>query len=160
MPHDPPKNPLETLLDLRRREEEAALATWGSKVEAQRGAEQEQERLDEGVRAAEERARRARERPLGEERAGDAVARESYLERLAGEIRRANEEAARHRAGALATAIAAARAARARYDEARRGREAVERHLARGEAAAAEAASHRDDDRASEEALAAWLARR
>jgi hypothetical protein len=129
--------PLQTLIELRRREEDDARAAWIAAHGQLAAAETEAARLD--GRAAEARAHldEARRRQVSAVRgpapavsAASADLEARFLGRLRDTAVGAVRSAARYRSGPLAGARAQERTTAAIHDEKRRAREAAERHEA------------------------------
>ncbi len=155
--------PLQSVLDLRRREEDAAAARLADATHARLEAERLDARWLADLDAARQRLGRARSEaaglgPLpsgqGRDRAGPAVVVSASIAGAAGlflERRRQDHEEARarlatFRRGALARARAAEIAAREDHLAARRAREAFEKHAAKHEAAGRAAAARREEE--------------
>ena len=149
---------LQTLLDLKIRAEEAAEAALGVAVTGRVRAEEQQERLDAQVALARQRVADARRRfAEPADRVGDQLSRERFRQRLDGELRGKSDVAREHRLGALAAARAEEQRARAAHLEARREREALEKHKEKEEERARRVGERRAEDAASDLALAAFV---
>jgi colicin import membrane protein len=142
------QTPLQVLRHRRLDEERQAERSLADATAAERRAEVEAARLESAV--GEARAARATARD-GERlagRASDAQGARRYLARLDEQVKAATLALSRHRAGALAAAVAVREAARTAHLSSRRRREVVEKAIARREAAA-----KRDADRRAEAEL-------
>jgi hypothetical protein len=151
---------LRTLQDLRARTEEEAEARLAAAIADRVKAEGRQADLDATAararaQAAEARARLGREAPAPTS-AGEALGRTRYVQRLDDASRRAVEAAERHRAGPVAGARRGEEAARQGQLDARRDRQALERHAERLAAAARREGERRTDDAAGDLALATF----
>ncbi len=147
---------LQTLLDLKLRAEEDAERAMATAMAERAKVEARQAQLEAEVTRARERvaeARRAAADPVAV--AGDGLARERFRERLAEQVKICLETARVHRAGPLAAAIAAEDAARQTHLEARREREALEKHKEKEAARERQIAERRSEDAASDLAIAA-----
>jgi hypothetical protein len=155
--------PLQSVLELRRREEDAAAARLADATHARLEAEQLDARWVADLAAAKQHLERARSEAAGlghlpsghgRDRAGQAFVVPASTAAAAGlfvERRRQDHEGARarlatFRRGALARARAAEIAARDEHLTARRAREAFEKHAAKHEAAGRVAAARREDE--------------
>ena len=139
-----------TLLDLRVAGERQAERALGGATAARRAAEAEEGRLAAatiGARAAESPQRASMRRDLRPRRARPTRRRPggSPSGSASRRTRAADEALARHRANALARAIAAEAAARAAHLRARQRREVVDKAIARREAAARRQAERREE---------------
>lgn len=152
---------LQTLLDLKLRAEEEAEAALAAAVKERAIAEEQQARLEREVvegRTKVSDARRRFAEPA--ERVADQLARDRFRQRLDDELARKVEAAREHRAQALARARAAEEQAQAALLEARREREALEKHKEKEEAQARRLEGRRAEDAASDLALAAYHVRK
>ncbi|HEY4184316.1 MAG TPA: hypothetical protein VGP07_04570 [Polyangia bacterium] len=141
------KYPLTTLLALRRREEEAAEASWSAALAALRTVEARLPLHDAAVEEARSLLRGARAGAVtgGVSSSGVAASRALFVERRRDELARAQASRDVFRAGPLAAARAAEALARGGRQAAQRAREAVEKHEARFLAQAGRAAEKRDE---------------
>lgn len=180
--------PLKSVLELRRREEEAARAQLADATHKVAEAEAEaalRERRQREARARLEQAERELRAIVGDEtprrRAGggsaagasaavpagassrtaeSAAAGARFVTRRRSEWQRLQAEAASFRAGPLALARAAEEAARVQVVAARQAREAFQRHEARFVADRRRAADGREQEQLDEAAIAAIAVRR
>jgi hypothetical protein len=153
---------LQTLLDLRRNTERGARHALDLAIAARRREEEELARLQARWREASDQATREDGRLASgpsPTTAAQARARGSYLRRLREETALLAGVAEAHRATGLAAALAAEVAAQAKYEEARKAREAVERLKKRGEAEDERKAERRAEEFASDLAQVAFVKR-
>jgi hypothetical protein len=129
--------PLQTLIELRRREENDARAAWIAAHGQLAAAETEGARLDGRAVEAQARLADARRQQVstvrGPAAAGSAASADleaRFLARLRDTAAEAVRSASAYRSGPLAGARARARTTAAIHDEKRRAREAAERHEA------------------------------
>ena len=152
---------LQTLLDLKVHAEESAEAALAAAVGERVRAEEQQARLETEVTEARGRVSEARRRfAEPADRVSDQLARERFRQRLDDELRRKVDGAREHRAGALAAARAVEEQARAAHIEARREREALDKHKEKEEERARRLEGRRAEDAASDLALAAYHVRK
>jgi flagellar biosynthesis chaperone FliJ len=148
---------LQTLLDLKLRAEEDAERAMATAMAERAKVQAKQAQLEAAVVRARERlaeARRAAADPV--EVAGEGLARERFRERLAEQVKVCIETARVHRVGPLAEALAAEEAARQVHLEARRDREALEKHKEKEAARERQLAERRSEDAASDLSIAAF----
>jgi hypothetical protein len=152
---------LEKLLDIRQETEKTAETDLAAALAARAKADQEQRRRDQMAADAETRFRAERGRlasaPL--DRVGQAQGHLAFVARLEAERSHLADEARRHRKGPLAAAHAAEEEARRAHIEARREREAIEKHLAHKEADARVLEGRRAEEAADDLTRAAHLRR-
>jgi hypothetical protein len=146
---------LQSLLGVRRRQEEQAAAEVVALAGERSRAEAEQQRLDEGAEATTARVSAARlARGAGWEslsmRAVQAQAAERLRMRLGDEADRARQAASAHRAARLAAACTAEAAGRLAHRERRQAREVVEKLQARADGERRRLADRRAEDAASD----------
>jgi flagellar biosynthesis chaperone FliJ len=147
---------LQTLLDLKLRAEEDAERCLAEAMAFHAKVQARQQALENEVTKARQRlteARQAAAEPAAT--AGDQLGRERFRQRLAEAVRLKMEEAKAHRLGPLAEAQRQEQAARDKHLEARREREALEKHKEKEEAKARVVAERRAEDAASDLAIAA-----
>jgi flagellar biosynthesis chaperone FliJ len=147
---------LQTLLNLKLRAEEEAERAMAAAMAERAKVEARQAELEANVLRAKEKvaeARRAAMDPAAD--AGEGLARERFRQRLAEQVKICQEIALQHRQGPLAAAIAAEQAARQAHLEARREREALEKHKEKEAARERQIAERRTEDAASDLAIAA-----
>jgi len=147
---------LQTLLDLKVRAEEDAEKAMAAAIAGRAKVEARQKELESDVLRAKERVAEARREAMDPAKvAGDALARERFLDRLAEQVKVRQEIARQHRAGPLAEAIAAEQAARQAHLEVRRERESLDKHKEKEAAKERQIAERRTEDAASDLAIAA-----
>ena len=122
--------PLKTLLALRRREEDVASEAWANALGARQQAEAEAARMEDELRAIQERlaAGRAADVLAAARSASEVTSAARFESRLRDELARATGLRESHRRGPLARACAAEESARQEVVERRRAREALETH--------------------------------
>jgi flagellar biosynthesis chaperone FliJ len=147
---------LQTLLDLKLRAEEDAERCLAEAMAFHVKVQAKQQALEDEVIKARQRLTEARQAAAeAAATAGDQLARERFRQRLAEAVRLRMEEARAHRLGPLAEAQRQEQAARDKHLEARREREALEKHKEKEEAKARVIAERRAEDAASDLAIAA-----
>jgi flagellar biosynthesis chaperone FliJ len=147
---------LQTLLNLKLKAEEDAEKAMAAAIAERAKVEAKQNQLENDVLRAKEKVVEARRKALDPATvAGEGLARERFLERLAEQVKVRQEIARQHRAGPLAAAIAAEQAARQAHLEVRREREALEKHKEKEAAKERLIAERRTEDAASDLAIAA-----
>jgi flagellar biosynthesis chaperone FliJ len=152
---------LQTLLDLKLRAEEDARTALATAVKERTIAEEQQARLERQTVEARTRVSDAR-REFSEpaDRVADQMVRDRFRQRLDDELQRKVAASREHRVTALARARAAETAAQAALLEARREREALEKHKEKEEERARRLEGRRAEDAASDLALAAYHVRK
>jgi hypothetical protein len=147
---------LQTLLDLKLRAEEDAERCLAEAMAFHAKVQARQQALEDEVTKARQRLTEARQKAAEPAAtAGDQLGRERFRQRLAEAVRLRMEEAKAHRLGPLAEAQRQEQAARDKHLEARREREALEKHKENEEAKARVIAGRRAEDAASDLAIAA-----
>jgi flagellar biosynthesis chaperone FliJ len=147
---------LQTLLDLKLRAEEDAERCLAEAMAFHAKVQAKQQALEDEVIKARQRLTEARQAAAqAAATAGDQLARERFRQRLAEAVKQRMEEAKAHRLGPLAEAQRQEQAARDKHLEARREREALEKHKEKEEAKARVVAERRAEDAASDLAIAA-----
>ncbi|MEP6652098.1 MAG: hypothetical protein ABJA82_02000 [Myxococcales bacterium] len=139
--------PLQSVLDLRRREEEAAMARLVNAARAREQAEQAEARLAAEVQAAGERLAQAVTSALPTGVAAGARDAALFVERRRQEANRAGVRLAEFRAGPLADSRRSEASAREAHLAARRARETFEKHAAKHAAAVRVAGERREEQR-------------
>ena len=151
---------LQTLLDLKKKAEEDAEKAMAAAATARAKAEKRQADLEAAVVRAREKLAEYLNQPLDDLADGDEVmGRERFRTRLRADIDLRKEEAAAHRAGPLAAAIAAEAEARAAHLRARQEREALDKFKEKEAAKEKLIADRRTEDALGDLAIAA-LARK
>jgi len=148
---------LQTLLELRQRAEEEAERAVAEAMAARAKVEKRQAELEQEVvkaRARLDEARKTAADPVAQ--AGEHLARERFRKRLADMIEQRKEEARVHREGPLKQAKQAEDQARENHVNARREREALDKHKEREEAKVRREAERRAEDAASDLSIAAF----
>jgi len=149
--------PLKTLLELRRREEAAAEASWRAAQVAVKLAEAALDARDEAVAVARARLREALAVQAGGVRGAASTAatlsQSRFVARRRDELARAEANRSRFRSGPLGSARADERRARAAYAERCRARQAVEQHEGRYAAAVRRRVDAREEAASEDVAL-------
>ena len=152
---------MQSVLDSRQREEDAAATLLAEATQRRVKAEEHEAQLAAAVESASERLQCAQDAMRDNLRSGVAAAAAGlFLERRRGELTQACEALAHLRRGELAEARTSELAARQHHLSARRIREAFERHAGRQRAAAHASASRREEETLEDVARAARHARR
>ena len=147
---------LQTLLDLKQRAEDEAEQALAQAMAFTVKVQARQQLLEDKVLEARRRlaeARAAIAEAAGT--AGDQLAREHFRQRLAEAVRLRMDDAKAHRLGPLAEAQKQEQQARERHLEARREREALDKHKEKELAKERVIAERRSEDAASDLAIAA-----
>lgn len=139
--------PLQSVLDLRHREEEAAMARLVNAARAREHAEQAEARLATEVRAAEERLAQAVSTEVPTGVAAGARDAALFVERRRQQANRAGVRLAEFRVGPLADSRRVETSAREAHLAARRTRETFEKHAAKHAAAVRLRGERREEQR-------------
>jgi flagellar biosynthesis chaperone FliJ len=147
---------LQTLLDLKKKAEEDAEQAMAAAATARAKAEKRQAELETAVVSAKEKLTLHLNQPLDDMADGDdAMGRERFRKRLRADIELRKQQAAEHRAGPLAAAIAAEAQARAEHLRIRQEREALEKFKEKEAAKEKLIADRRAEDALGDLAIAA-----
>lgn len=163
--------PLQSVLELRRREEKEAMARFANATRSREAVEAEGRRLAATLELAREKLGEAAACETSENRnaaalsvaagrrssrsATETLAHARFVERRREEVKRARAALTEFREGPLRRARDAETAARDRHQDVRRAREALEKHFAKHQAAAKASADRREEEMSEDIARAA-----